>query len=367
MLPDQFLIQTAAIDLEINESGELFAIGAILGERIYVKDGRFDRHAAVRELDAFIQPATTILGHNLLRHYLPVLHALHPNLRLLQKPAVDTLYLSPLAFPENPYHRLVKDYKLVRDAKNDPVADARLALVLFRDQWESFSRLAENEPDLLSIYRYCLAARPAYKGLDAALATMGTQSTTAEKIIDLILGQVSERACVTHFHDLLTGYLSDPQQRMALAYAIAWLRVAGGNSVLPPWVHRQFIAVAPILRQLREVPCDNTDCAYCTATHDPVAQLQRYFGFTAFRAQPATATGESLQQAIVRQAMSDQPLFAILPTGSGKSLCYQIPALVRYQHRGLLTIVIRCQQPRFAFSTYSSSSVMTVVTLCTST
>ena len=340
MSVDEFLTQTAAIDLEINESGQLYAVGAVCGERVFVKGGRFDRLAALRELDEFIGHATIILGHNLLRHDLPVLHALLPNLQLLQKPAVDTLYLSPLAFPENPYHRLIKDYKLVRDAKNNPVADARLALVLFRDQWESFSRLAENGPDLLSIYRYCLAATPEHKGLDAALAAMGAQWTTAEKIIDLILREVNGRCCATHIPNLLTGYLSDPNKRIALAYAIAWLRVAGGNSVLPTWVHRQFSAVAPILRQLREVPCEKSGCSYCTGAHNPVVQLQRYFGFPAFRAQPATAAGESLQQAIVRQAMGDQPLFAILPTGGGKSLCYQIPALVRYQRRGLLTIVI---------------------------
>ena len=51
---------------------------------------------------------------------------LFPELELLRLPVVDTLELSPLAFPENPYHRLVKDYKLVSDARNDPRRDAQL-------------------------------------------------------------------------------------------------------------------------------------------------------------------------------------------------------------------------------------------------
>ena len=54
----------------------------------------------------------------------------HPVLRL---PVIDTLVLSPIAFPENPYHRLVKDYKLVKESVNDPVGDARQAASLFAE------------------------------------------------------------------------------------------------------------------------------------------------------------------------------------------------------------------------------------------
>ena len=81
-----------------------------------------------------------ILGHNIILHDLPICRALNPQLAVFDKAVIDTLFLSPLAFPENPYHRLVKDYKLVRDSLNDPLADARRALSLFEDQWDALQQ-----------------------------------------------------------------------------------------------------------------------------------------------------------------------------------------------------------------------------------
>lgn len=45
-----------------------------------------------------------------------------PSLPLFHLPVIDMLVLSPICFTENPYHCLVKDYKLVRESLNDPVA-----------------------------------------------------------------------------------------------------------------------------------------------------------------------------------------------------------------------------------------------------
>ena len=53
---------------------------------------------------------------------------------------------------------------------------------------------------------------------------------------------------------------------------------------------------------------------------DLLTPLKRYFGFTSFRA---------LQEQIIRDALAGKDVFAVLPTGGGKSLCFQIPALVR--------------------------------------
>ena len=52
---------------------------------------------------------------------------------------------------------------------------------------------------------------------------------------------------------------------------------------------------------------------------DKYAVLYRYFGYTAFR---------SGQAELIDAQLSGRDVFGIMPTGGGKSLCYQIPALM---------------------------------------
>ena len=143
------------LDLETTRSGGIRHIGAILNGVVYEEKKRAGAAAVLKRLDEMAQPAEFVLGHNLLGHDFPILQSAFPQLRMLQKPVIDTLYLSPIAFPQNPYHRLVKDYKLVRAAINHPVADAKLAADVFTDQWDSFRQLSEEVSELIDFYRYC--------------------------------------------------------------------------------------------------------------------------------------------------------------------------------------------------------------------
>jgi len=327
------------LDLETNENGDIYAIAAIFGDREFQRTAPFDSRRVLAELDAFAADAHYLLGHNLLNHDLPVCRVKSPDLKLLDKPVIDTLFLSPLAFPENPYHRLVKNYKLVRDSLNDPLADARLAVLLFKDQWQALEAQQQN-CGILSFYHYALSENRRFSGLQQALTEMGAEPLSALQAFDRFKQLTRERVCTSALNQVASACLPAPELRPALAYCLAWLMVAGGNSVLPPWVREQFHNVAPLLGQLRDISCNKPDCSYCSQIHNPVTQLERYFGFSAFRSKPETEDGSSLQQQIVQAAMCDRPVFAVLPTGGGKSLCFQLPALVRYQRRGVLTIVI---------------------------
>ncbi len=328
------------LDLEISRSGTVHEIGALLEGRTFSRRCRGGTKEALQRLDAFLAPASVLVGHNLMGHDLVALRSLQPGLALLSKPVIDTLYLSPLAFPANPYHRLVKDYKLVRDAVNDPVADARLAARLFADQDEVFRRLGKDEPLLPAFFAFCFRGNPDFGGICSYLEGFGHTIDNAAAAAGAFSALTKARICNRALADYMAAWLDDDATRTALPYCLAWLRVAGTNSVLPPWVLRRFPGVSSILRKLRDIPCREPDCAYCRQTHDPELQLKKFFGFPSFRPVPTGEDGHSLQQSIVEHAMGDRPLLAILPTGGGKSLCYQLPALVRYQRRGLLTIVI---------------------------
>lgn len=52
----------------------------------------------------------------------------------------------------------------------------------------------------------------------------------------------------------------------------------------------------------------------------PVEVLQKYWGYPAFR---------PLQEDIIRSALDGNDTLALLPTGGGKSICYQVPGLIQ--------------------------------------
>jgi ATP-dependent DNA helicase RecQ len=341
--------QGVSFDLELDAHASLTAVGAISKEGEFRRNPRGDAQKALAELDAFAANATFVFGHNILWHDLPWLTQHAEGLGLLQKPAIDTLVLSAIAFAEYPYHSLLKDYKVVRDAVNDPVADSRIAAQLLTAARAKLHEIATANPVFGRVVRSIgergLAFISAQAGAGFALAFDGVAEPSSSLDEDL-LALLGERACTPAVESLLPLVRQSAETCLALLFAVAWLRVAGTHdatscSVVMPWVRRKLPLVSKLLRALRDVPCVHTDCRWCRRVHDPIAQLQRWFRYPDFRSTPTLKNdGRPAQRAIVDAGFADQPHLALLPTGGGKSLCFQLPAIQRYVRRGCLTIVI---------------------------
>ena len=57
----------------------------------------------------------------------------------------------------------------------------------------------------------------------------------------------------------------------------------------------------------------------CDRQIDLYAELKRIFGFSSFK---------GYQENVIRDILAGKNVMVIMPTGGGKSLCYQLPALI---------------------------------------
>ncbi len=333
-----------ALDLEVGRhDNRIHAFGAVRsrsGKALTFHRGDLD--TALKNLDAFAKGADYLLGHNLITFDLPHLSAAKPDLRLLRLSPVDTLRLNPLAFPRHPYHNLVKHYQdgqLKRGRVNDPELDARLSLNVFSDQQKA---LSEADPNLLIAWHWLTSADGTGTGFDAFFTALRRAARPSHvDAYRAIRDRLAGTTCLTQSRAVLQEILADTAGNgWGLAYALAWLSVAGGNSVMPPWVRHQFPEAGVLVRRLRDTACTSPACEWCRERHDSRKELTRWFGFADFRPEPRDEDGRPMQRSIVEAIMAGQHVLGILPTGTGKSLCYQIPALSRYDKTGALTVVI---------------------------
>ena len=329
-----------SLDLEVNKkNGRIRAFAAVrTGDDQPLIFDRGDLSSALAKLDNHASNAGFLLGHNLIDFDIPHLRAVKPDLAVLSLPAIDTLWLNPLAFPRNPYHHLVKHYQngqLKRGRINDPELDSRLVIEVLSNQYNAFRN---TSPELLAAWHYLTSIDPNGNGFEDVFADIrGAERPTRATATSAIRKQLDGNACLNHGQMVLD--LENPDG-WSIAYTLAWLSVSGGNSVMPPWVRHQFPKAGELVHLLRDTPCGKLDCVWCGERHDPRKELKRWFGFDEYRPDPKDNDGRPMQQVIIEEAMSRQHLLGILPTGTGKSLCFQLPALSRYDKTGTLTVVI---------------------------
>ena len=300
-------------DTEIQpESGKVLDIGAVR------TDGMQLHTASAAALADFARGYPFVCGHNIIAHDLRFVHEALP----AQYLAIDTLCLSPLLFPMRPYHALVKDDKLQSGTLNNPLNDAMKARELFFDEYSAYRALP---PGLRRIYCTLLGGTPQFQGFFRLVG-----ERTAPDPVLAVRNFFEGKICTNAPLELLIRKVP-----IELAYTLALIHTDDRHSVPPPWVLRNYPRINNVIRLLRGTPCAD-GCPYCSRKLDVCAQLKDIFGFDSFR----TYNGQPLQENAARAAVEGKSLLAVFPTGGGKSITFQLPALMAGEASRGLTVVI---------------------------
>lgn len=303
------------------------------------KTNKIFDYAAVRINDEYIRTDSSIEFKEFISHeeYLCGHNIVHHDIKYLYKSLdfkkyedifrdlniIDTLYLSPLLFPHRPYHALLKDDKLQVDELNNPLNDAKKARNLFFDELEAF-RLLPNT--LKKIYYFLLKDTPEFAGFFNYVDYKVNVDTINVEIEEYFQNKLCSNVNLT---DIITN------APVELAYSMALIHADDDYSIIPRWVVIKYPKVDQIINQLRGTPCIQ-GCIYCNEKLDPKRGLKTFFGFDEFR----SFDDVPLQEQAVEAAINNKSLLAVFPTGGGKSITFQVPALMAGKYSKGLTVVI---------------------------
>ncbi|HZV69310.1 MAG TPA: RecQ family ATP-dependent DNA helicase [Saprospiraceae bacterium] len=304
-------------DTEIDpKSGKVLDLGA------YRRPNEQFHSKSEEAFKTFLSYTSFFAGHNILRHDLKYIQGIIDNVSPDAK-FIDTLDLSPLLFPKRPYHNLVKDDKLITEELNNPLNDAIKASDLFHAEVNAFNQL---EPEFQSILFGLLQKELGFSAFFECIDFDNAPISLLTSIKSVFQERICNHVDLSHIID---------QHPAELAYCLALIRTDDPYSIAPRWLNYSRPEIVQVMRQLRSNRCV-VGCAYCNQANDAHAGLKSIFGFEAFR----TFGGEALQENAVKAALNFESLLTVFPTGGGKSITFQLPALMQGQQNRGLTVII---------------------------
>ncbi|GJQ22832.1 ATP-binding protein [Candidatus Brocadia sapporoensis] len=308
----------AFFDTEIEpKSRRILDIGSI-------KDNGGSFHStSIADFINFLKDTKFICGHNILNHDLKYIQTAINDAGISQSNIIDTLFLSPLLFPAKPYHALLKDDKLQTEDANNPLNDSIKAKDLFFDEVASF---AQKDASLKQIFYLLLYDKKEFCAFFNFIEYKSDNSNLEQLIQEIFYTEICNQA---KLNDIIE------QHPIELAYCLALIDCRNRYSITPRWVLKNYPEVERILFLLRNKPC-LSGCVYCNQALDIHKGLKRYFGFDSFR----TYTHQPLQENAVKAAVDNKSILAVFPTGGGKSITFQVPALMSGENTKGLTVVI---------------------------
>jgi ATP-dependent DNA helicase RecQ len=308
----------AFIDTEIDPlNGKILDIGSIRG------DGGIFHNASLTACAGFLKGVRFLCGHNIFNHDIKYIRPLFDQSDIHPDDIIDTLYLSPLLFPSRPYHALLKDDKLQYEEANNPLNDAIKARDLFFDEIGVFNQMNDT---LKQIYFLLLNTDKRFRAFFRFLDFSSPETDAVALVQQVFKNEICEQAS-------LEQMISEAP--VELAYCLSLINTGNHYSITPPWVLKNYPDVERLMFLLRGKPCVS-GCTYCNQALDAHRGLKKFFGFDAFR----SYGGEPLQEKAVKAAIYNKSFLAVFPTGGGKSITFQVPALMSGECTRGLTIVV---------------------------
>lgn len=307
------------LDLEVGAQDNIFRLGFVSPE--IAQDLEGDKVAETYDkLTHLKNSGLSVCGHNFRRFDHP--HLVKQAPLLSNWNIIDTLELSILAFPLLPSHRLNKEYKQSEYSSNSPLQDARATRLLLHVQIESLQNKPESLRHLIIWLLGCgyEEASRAYKQLFCDILGWKLAPVRIEKLPTEMLLGVNQ----SYLHQLLLSPQTyDFDTRLCAAALLAWNYETNLNNereAFSNWLSN----LAPFQDVLNNLfPLINNE--FAISTH------LEHFGIPGFR---------PLQEKAVRSIINRENPLIMMPTGSGKSLCYQLPALMFHHRQKALTVVI---------------------------
>ncbi|WP_234711204.1 RecQ family ATP-dependent DNA helicase [Nostoc punctiforme] len=336
------------LDLEVNNENQIFRIGLVSPNltKDFLEESLNQAYEEIRKLK---NNKVAVCGHNFRRFDYPYLIEQEPELSSWY--IIDTLELSILAFPLQESHKLNKDYKQSEYSSNNPVEDAQATRLLLRQQLEA---IAKKPNEVQQVYTWLLTcgsedADCAYQQFFSEILNWKIEQPAIEMLPETMLKGMNK--------SYLQQIWSSPQTydfdtRLCVAGLLAWNYDCNANEskqAFSNWLKHlnEFQTVLESLRPL------NTD-------EFAVNSYLEYFGIPNFR---------SLQEEAVQAIINNERPLVLMPTGGGKSLCYQLPAFMFHERHKALTVVISplqalmadqvadLEQAGFFFSTFINGNL----------
>lgn len=311
-------------DLEVDQKNKTIKdIGAIFN------NSELHTPSLSKFLD-FSKNSRIICGHNILLHDLKYLRNNQVEKEFFEKSTIDTLFLSALIFCEKPYHHLVKDYHLTKLEINNPLSDSKLAKILLADLVEKYSKIDKR---LRRIYFLLLNEIEGFNGF-FKLMRFENIKIDVQELVNLINKSFDGKFCsnVDITEDI-------KKHTIELAYALAIISTENIESITPPWIIKNYPLVNTLIDKLRLNNCQKENCKYCNEKLNLKKALSQFFGYSDFKKFDYDEE-ISLQEQVVKAGLENDSFLTIFPTGGGKSLTFQLPALIQGEAKRGLTVII---------------------------